>query len=296
MKRIATILILTALGTAPLCAMPSQITFQGTLKQQGVPVNTTKNLQFSFVDGTGATIPGTTPISIANVQVTNGLFAVQLPIDPTVNWQAYSPFIQVSVEGQSLAPNQPLTSNVYSIVSQTVVDGAIGTSKIANQAVTTGQIATQAVTTAQIADLAVTAAKLDPSVQGITVPSGLIALFAGPCPAGWSRFSSLDNTFPMGGASYGSIGGAATHMHSISIDGTHHHTLIEHNEVSAGSANTVGVSAAGSSLGAFSGGGGSTVHPTDDTTTDAGAHNHGGVTGPASSLPPYLTVVFCQKV
>src|SRR5207302_5189708 len=35
MKRIATFLIWTTLGGAPLYAMPSQITFQGTLKQQG---------------------------------------------------------------------------------------------------------------------------------------------------------------------------------------------------------------------------------------------------------------------
>src|SRR5260370_34039155 len=110
MKRIATILILTTLGGAPLYAMPSQITFQGTLKQQGVPVNTTKNMQFSFVDGTGATIPNTSPISIANVQVTNGLFAVSLPIDPSIPWGQYSPFIRVSLEGQILTPDQPVNA------------------------------------------------------------------------------------------------------------------------------------------------------------------------------------------
>src|SRR4029077_15627587 len=117
MKKIAALLILITLGSAPLWAMPSQITFQGTLKQQGVPVNTTKNMQFSFVDGSGATIPGTTPISIANVQVTNGLFAVQLPIDPTIPWEQYTPFIQVSVEGQILKPNQPINANLYSVAA-----------------------------------------------------------------------------------------------------------------------------------------------------------------------------------
>src|SRR5580765_2266440 len=81
-------------------AMPSQITFQGTLKQKGVPVNATKNMQFSFVDGSGASIPGTSPVSISNVQVTNGLFAVQLPIDPNISWERYTPYVRVSVEGQ----------------------------------------------------------------------------------------------------------------------------------------------------------------------------------------------------
>jgi hypothetical protein len=113
MKRISVLSALLGFISLPLWAMPSQMTFQGTLKQDGVPVNTTKNMQFSFVDGTGATIPGTSPISVANVQVTNGLFAVQLPIDPTIPWEQYAPFIQVSVEGQILNNNQPINANLY---------------------------------------------------------------------------------------------------------------------------------------------------------------------------------------
>ncbi len=117
MKSIAALLVCLGFIGMPLAAMPSQITFQGTLKQDGVPVNITKNMQFSFVDGTGATIPGTSPIAVANVQVTNGLFAVQLPLDPTVPWEQYTPFIQVSVEGQILSPNQPLNANLYAVAA-----------------------------------------------------------------------------------------------------------------------------------------------------------------------------------
>jgi hypothetical protein len=124
MKRIAVLLVGVSFIGMPLCAMPSQITFQGTLKQHSVPVNTTKNMQFSFVDGSGASIPGTMPISVANVQVINGLFAVQLPLDPTVPWEQYSPFIQVSVEGQILNPNQPLNANLYAVA--TFPQGFIG--------------------------------------------------------------------------------------------------------------------------------------------------------------------------
>src|SRR5471030_690154 len=105
MKRILSFIVYLSLTAGPLSAISSQITFQGTLKQDGVPVNGNKNLQVSFVDGIGATIPGTSPIPLANVQVTNGLFAVQLPLDPTINWQGFTPFIQVSVEGQILSPN-----------------------------------------------------------------------------------------------------------------------------------------------------------------------------------------------
>ena len=266
MKTLQTFLMLTSL-ISPLWAISSQITFQGTLKQSGVPVNTNKNMQFSFVDGTGATIPGTVPIALANVQVTNGLFAVQLPIDPAINWQGYQPYIQVSVEGQILSPNQPLTSNLYSIVSQTVIDNAIVTAKLADTAVTTAKITDQAVTTAKIADNAVTAAKLDPAVQGITVPSGLIAMFAGPCPSGWSRFTPLDNAFPMGGSNYGATGGSATHSHSLGLP-----THVENGDWLFGTPQ------------------GSGSHPQNFALAD---HVHS--VSSASNIPPYVTMVYCVK-
>jgi hypothetical protein len=117
MKRIASFAVWLSFIGMPLWAMPSQTTFQGTLKEHGVPVNTTKNMQFSFVDGAGATIAGTSPILVSNVQVTNGLFAVQLPLDPTIPWERYTPFIQVSIEGQILSPNQPMNANLYAVAT-----------------------------------------------------------------------------------------------------------------------------------------------------------------------------------
>jgi microcystin-dependent protein len=158
MKRIATYLILTLLGTAPLYAMPNQMTFQGTLKQNGVPVNSPPpvNMVFSFVDASGATIPGTQPIPMPNVQVTNGLFAVSLSLDPTIPWDKYQPFIHVLVAGQALIPDQPINANAYSMVANTVVDGSI------------------------------TYAKLAPSVQSVTTPPGAVIAFAGSTPpTGW---------------------------------------------------------------------------------------------------------------
>jgi hypothetical protein len=222
MKKFIWMGIVMITGVGRLLAMPSQITFQGTLKQQGVPVNTTKNLQFSFVDGTGATIPGTSPFPINNVQVTNGLFAVQLPIDPSVPWEQYNPYVRVSVEGQILSPDQPLNANLYAVSA---------------------------------------------------IPQGMIAMFATSCPVGWTHYSGMDGVFPMGGASYGAMGGSASHSH----------TLVEGPSEGAGVVTTVGVTSPGGSMGAFSGGSGSTVYPTKDTTTAV------------SNLPPYLTMVFCQK-
>lgn len=218
MKRIITAVTCLSLTGASLWAMPSQITFQGTLKQKGVPVNTTKNMQFNFVDASGASIPGTTPISVANVQVTNGLFAVQLPIDPTINWQQYTPFIQVSVEGQILAPNQPMNANLYAVAA---------------------------------------------------IPQGMIAMFAGNCPGGWSSFAPLNSAgaFPRGGTSYGATGGNATHNHSLGLP-----SHVENGDWLFGTPQ------------------GSGSHPQNFALAD---HVHSVST--ESNLPPYVTVVFCQK-
>jgi len=132
------------------------MTFQGTVKQGNVPINGTKNMQFSFVDSSGATIPGTSPVAIANVPIKNGLFSVSLPMDPTVAWDKYTPFIQVSVEGQTLNTNQPINANAYSMVANTVVDGAITINKLAA------------------------------SVQSVTLPPGVVVPYVGStAPAGW---------------------------------------------------------------------------------------------------------------
>lgn len=265
MKRIATFLILTTLGGAPLRAMPSQITFQGTLKQQGTPVNTTKNMQFSFVDGSGATISGTTPVSIANVQVTNGLFAVQLPIDPSIPWAQYTPYIRVSVEGQILSPDQPLNANLYAVAA---------------------------------------------------IPQGMIAMFATTCPQGWTIFTGLQGKFPVGADpvnttqfTTGQSGGNLSHNHSISVDGGHKHRLPIFSDAGE---STVGVAYPGNNPFGYTSGsdlGNVGVHQPANSgisflnppvnvalSENSGSHNHGGLSGVSSSLPPYLTVIFCQKL
>jgi hypothetical protein len=188
MKKITALLMLMLVGSAALWAMPQQITFQGTLKQKNVPVNIAKNMQFSFVDSSGSSIPGTAPIAIANVQVTNGLFSVPLPLDPTIPWDKYQPYIQVSVEGQVLSPNQPLNANAYAMVANTVVDGSI------------------------------TYAKLAPSAQAATVPPGAVMAYDGSlAPAGWllcdgsavSR-TTYSGLFAVMGINHGSGDGTST--------------------------------------------------------------------------------------
>jgi hypothetical protein len=47
-----------------------------------------------------------------------------------------------------------------------------------------------------------------------TLPSGLIAMFAVACPAGWTRVAAWDGRFVRGAAAYGATGGANTHTHT----------------------------------------------------------------------------------
>src|SRR5579872_3946646 len=105
-------------------ATPNQMTFQGTLKQNGVPIGAgitvNQTMTFRFVDALvgGNVIPGTPTSGYSmSVSIANGLFEVPLPLEPTVNWQAYSPYIEVSIGGQKLTPNQPVNANVYSMVA-----------------------------------------------------------------------------------------------------------------------------------------------------------------------------------
>ncbi|MFA5976192.1 MAG: hypothetical protein WC859_08535 [Elusimicrobiota bacterium] len=246
---------------APLKAIPNQINYQGTLKQKGVPVTGTRNMRFRFVDASGADIPGTAPINMANVSVTQGLFAVQLTLAQAVDWQSYSPFIEVSIEGQVLGPNQPLSSNLYSIVAQTVSNGAI------------------------------TPAKIAPN-YGL-VPSGAIMMFANACPSGWSIFTGLQGHFPIGADpndpqfSIGQMGGSKTHNHAVSGDGAHSHNV--------SSIKTVPTSdSQGSWVLQSNPTGWSPLFPGESTSL-SGDHSHGGATGTSSSLPPFVSINYCQK-
>ena len=111
------------------------------------------------------------------------------------------------MEGQILAPNQPISANLYAVAA---------------------------------------------------IPQGMIAMFAGSCPVGWSRFTALDNAFPMGSVTYGATGGSAT------------------------SATASGV--------VFGSGQGSGSFLANWKVGDPTNQNR-----PVSTLPPYVTMVFCQK-
>lgn len=214
-------------------AIPSQINYQGALKESGVPVNGTRTMLFRLTNADGSAVywsSGNTAVT-----VTQGLFSTLL--SPTgVDWQNVMPFVEVSVEGQLLLPREPVASTVYAYLSNSVVDGSI------------------------------TLPKLDSTVQADLVPFGLIGMFSGNCPSGWTRFTALDNMFPMGGPTYGTAGGAASHSHVLGGPTTTAAGFIFTSGQGSGSA--------------FS---------------DWGRADHHHSVSTESNLPPFVTMVFCQK-
>jgi len=255
MKTILLLISVMTMTAGSLWAIPSEITYQGTLREKGVPVTGTKSMNFSIYNqGNNTPLWSSGP---RDIEIKSGLFSTRL--NPTnIDWQNVTPVIEVVVQGVALSPREPITATIYANVAGSVTNGSI---KLQN---------------------------LSPEVKDVTIPAGMISLFAGPCPTGWTRFTALDDRFPMGASTYGATGGSLTHSHPISTDGGHSH-------------NTTPLV-----LGTGSHGGYPTVYGTvpspgfapyypGQTTSSSGQHDHGGNSGLSSSLPPYLKIIFCVK-
>ena len=125
----------------------------------------------------------------------------------------------------------------------------------------------------------------------LAVPAGAVVIWdqSGECPAGYTRTNAFDARFFRAGAAAGGTGGSATHAHDMA----HTHTLGGHTHSGTTSASTGISSAGGASSGAADDG-----HTHNFTTGvpsgPSGAPDNPN-TGAASSLPPYIDVLFCRK-
>lgn len=143
--------------------------------------------------------------------------------------------------------------------------------------------------------------------SGPGLPSGMIAMFDGECPDGWTRYQPMDGRFPRGNDMAGATGGGAEHSHAFDItartskDGAHHHMLGrgESVQVDPGVFGQVGIYKG--YVQAYEEGGRdrTRVPRAQAVTDDDGAHDHLinvlGDAEPAQALPPYLELVFCRK-
>lgn len=95
---------------------PASFTYQGQLKQAGVPASGTFTLDFSLWDAVvGGTLVGG-PLSRPDTQATNGLFTASLNFPPEVFTGARL-WLEVIVDGVSLTPRQELTAVPYALHS-----------------------------------------------------------------------------------------------------------------------------------------------------------------------------------
>lgn len=95
-------------------AASSKITYQGQLRELGVPVTGSKNMVFSiYASSTGGTAVWTS--STMELSVVSGLFRASL--EPTgVDWENDA-YVEITVEGITLSPREQLTASPFAINS-----------------------------------------------------------------------------------------------------------------------------------------------------------------------------------
>jgi len=256
------------------------IDVQGKLTNAtGDPLSGTYGVTFRLYLNAYDPIASSTWTETQVITSVNGQFNVTLGNVNVLNSLAFtSPYylgMQVAGDPDELTPRQMLGASAYAL-------GSLGDFNVQGNLQSNGQIS---------AKISVSASSMSVNgqdVQSYLVPVGAIMMFANSCPNGWTRFSQLDNSFPVGAPTYGATGGSATHSHSISTDGAHVHSTppVGLNSATKGNGPTCMYTISCPSWVPYYPG---------ETTSSAGDHNHGGATGVASSLPPYLAMVFCQK-
>jgi len=285
-------------------AIPAQITYQGTLKQNGVPVTGPRHINFAITDVTGNQQYGNAIDTIT--LVTQGLFSVPLTFTG-VDWENITPYIKVTVENSVIGSPEAITATVYATLARGVVNGSITRQKLEPTS-------------------------FEPPGYGL-VPAGAIMMFSSACPSGWAPFSALDGRFPMASNVAGATGGTATHSHNVN---PHTHTLPDHIHNIDDSTLNIGIGIrniqydnnlvikTGNNVGSFSAttanqwygfeyeNGMTYPAPTGSNPADVPVTgpkiigetypSGNGTTGSSvaatdlqNNLPPYVTLIFCQK-
>ncbi len=118
----AAVLIVWGSFGASLAAAPlgTAITYQGQLKQDGIPVDGTANFVFRLFDAeTGGTQVGSSAVR-NGVAVVNGLFTVELDFGIEV-FDGSARWLQTSVNGVPLSPRQSLMPTPYAVTASTAL-------------------------------------------------------------------------------------------------------------------------------------------------------------------------------
>jgi len=114
MKSFALTLILIAAAGGAHAAMPGLMSYQGRIKESGLPVTGTRAVDIQICP-TPASAPGCVITGAQNVSVANGLFRTTFTLPSAVAWETGEWYLQVSVGGTAFMPRERLAAVPYAI-------------------------------------------------------------------------------------------------------------------------------------------------------------------------------------
>jgi hypothetical protein len=115
MKSFALALILTlASAGGALAAVPGLMSYQGRIKESGLPVTAARSVDISICP-TPASALGCVVTGAQNVSVVNGLFRTTFTLPSAVAWETGEWYLQVSVGGTAFMPRERLAAVPYAI-------------------------------------------------------------------------------------------------------------------------------------------------------------------------------------
>lgn len=102
-------------------AVPNTFTYQGSLKQNGVPVNGDHAMEFRLTNASGSQVYWTS--GVQTIAIREGLYRAELS-PTTINWATADPHIEIKLAGSTLLPRERLSSAVYALMARELDAGS----------------------------------------------------------------------------------------------------------------------------------------------------------------------------
>lgn len=167
MRRIVMPLLLLLAALAPPAGaqlLGTAFTYQGSLKEAGVPAAGNFDFQFALYGQAQNGVALAAPVVLPGISVVGGVFTVSLDFGDHYIGQPRWLEIRVRRAGAAdytlLAPRQPLTPTPFALHAEFVTDGSIVGDSVQDRALPGAKLALGAVTGAELADGAVTSPKI----------------------------------------------------------------------------------------------------------------------------------------